>query len=962
MSILYKNGDGNIVSLIPDMNNIDDTTVSVSTTYSSSKIEQINAEYPIASTTTGINPTITDSADGLIQDVKVYGESRTSKNLFDKTAVTASSALDVNNGTIVSHSGWCVSDYIKVTSSSYTYSINTSSLSSNNITFCYYDETKSYISTTQIKYQSEPITVNTPNNASYIRFEVNMGYVDVAQFELGSEPTPYEPYFSGIHGIGEDGEVDVVTCGKNWLDIGNSFDDWWRFANNGTWFVEPYNTSISPWVTGNVDPETGTIVVSTYDDTGYGWAGREVKLRKNTTYKLNASASAGCWGITGFSSIGDNVAGEAIPISDSQFNTGNYEHIFFVFYPFQFNFVGMGIDLSNETDLTFEPYKSTTAEVTTGLPLYAVGSVKDELDEKRGVVIKRCGVIHTNEWILYLNETDIYYTQLTNVNTPRSNGIKANINIIIPETYTETAWSPLGSVSKTWALSADGKFGVYDTDFSAQNPPDFEVVYELAEPYEIPLTSAELSALRGLKTYSPITNVTVTDAPTSTVGYILNTDNGQAVAELENRIKSEIDEIKNENERSHFCYSYKIDMSDSNPATCVKPHFDPRYGCDNFNFTSAHMDYANDKFDYGSWEGFIRRIARPCMLKYDGTVDYYLDPDDYSKKITGEASDVADVNYQGNAMVELEKLYFKRYIYNGIQYCFIADRKLDKSFKCYAHHDKYDRELDYIYRACYDGMYDGTRLRSISGIDYHNLNALTAGYIMSNATRQEEMDFAKANNVSTEKGEGWNILHKSEWDYINDILVLIGMNTDTQATFGRGRDSGYVSTANTGIISTGTMDTKGLFWGENNGSAGVKVLGFENPWANIWKSCVGWMLISNQHYTKMTFGTEDGSTGTGFNTDGTGYLATGASISANGYISDWAENDNGFLPTAASGSASTYRCDYVWQNTATYFALVGGGSSNGLHCGAFFTSLNNGAGSRGWSLGAALSYKPLSAA
>ena len=498
---------------------------------------------------------------------------------------------------------------------------------------------------------------------------------------------------------------------------------------------------------------------------------------------------------------------------------------------------------------------------------------------------------------------------------------------------------------------------------------DDEVV-PLATPITTPLTAQEMTALAGLRTFAPTTHAQNNAGATMTVEAYAGTENGKAVNELENRIKSEIDEVKNE--KSHFCYSYKIDMNNSDPATCVKPHFDTRYGCDNFNFTSAHMDYANDKFDYGSWEGFIRRIARPCMLKYDGTVDYYLDPDDYAKKITGEASDVADVNYQGNAMVELEKLYFKRYTYNGIQYCFIADRKLDKSFKAYAHHDKYGKELDYIYRACYDGMYDGTRLRSISGIDYHNLNALTAGYIMSNATRQEEMNFAKANNVSTELGEGWNILHKSEWDYINDILVLISMSTDTQGTFGRGRDSGYVSTSDTGIISTGTMDTKGLFWGKNDGTAGVKVLGIENHWANLFKSCAGWFNDKGTQKVKYTYGTEDGSTSEDFNTDASGYISiTGAtptkgdsSTSGYGYITAWQYGEYGTIPyETISGASNKYLCDLLYfNNTATCFALVGGCSGNGLVCGAFCSHLGYGAGDRIWGIGAALSYQPLSAA
>ena len=269
-------------------------------------------------------------------------------------------------------------------------------------------------------------------------------------------------------------------------------------------------------------------------------------------------------------------------------------------------------------------------------------------------------------------------------------------------------------------------------------------------------------------------------------------------------------------------------------------------------------------------------------------------------------------------------------------------------------------------------MYDGTRLRSISGIDYHNLNALTVNKIMSNTTRAEEIAFAQANNVASEQGEGWYILHKSEWDYINDILFLIGMSTDVQTTFGRGRDSGYVSTSNPGIVSTGSMDNKGLFWGKNNGSVGVKVLGIENHWANLYKSMAGYINASGTQKIKQTYGTEDGSAVVGFNTDGTGYVAiTGAtptngdsSTSGGGYITAWKYNDYGLIPyeCTSSGSSSKYIPDYLYFNNGqTNFAFVGGASAYSLICG-LFVSLYSGAGYRDWDVGAALSYKPLSAA
>ena len=620
---------------------------------------------------------------------------------------------------------------------------------------------------------------------------------------------------------------------------------------------------------------------------------------------------------------------------------------------------------------------SSTATVTTGIPLYAVGDVKDELDEKRGVMIKRCEKV-------VLNGSEDENWEIDTGSTTDSFGnkrFKISITkyavIVAPERLSPmvcdslTVASPTGTYNGT-ALNAISIQGLSNwtniqlrisscntisdlRTYLASNP--VTVVYELAEPYEIPLTSAELSSLRDLRTYSPTTNVTVTDDPTVDIGYLLNTENGQAVTDIQKRLQGQIDEIKNAIKPR--VYAFYVDQNDSNPATCVHPYYNTKYGCDNLFYQSAYMDYTTDTFNYGSWKDFIYEFFKPCMLAYDGHVDYYLDPDDYSKKLDGGDSDISDMTYNGNVMVQIKKLYFKRWTANGKYYCIISDKKLDKSFKAYAHHDIKGNVLDYIYRAAYDGSYDGTRLRSISGIDYHNANALTMNKIMSNTTRQQEIDFAKANNDANEQGEGWNILHKSEWDLINDLLLLIGMSTNTQATFGNGNISSYVSVNDTGIIATGTMDKKGLFYGKNDNVSGVKVLGFEMPWGNIWKSCLGWILSANQHLVKMTPGNEDGSTATGYNLNGAGYVATGKSVTANGYISAFDGADTGFLPTAASGSATTYMCDYVWQNAAVFFALVGGGSSLGAPCGAFCASLHGSAADVSWGIGAALSYKPL---
>lgn len=71
---------------------------------------------------------------------------------------------------------------------------------------------------------------------------------------------------------------------------------------------------------------------------------------------------------------------------------------------------------------------------------------------------------------------------------------------------------------------------------------------------------------------------------------------------------------------------------------------------------NAQMD--NNKCDWGQLEK--RTIMpRPCMLKFDGKVDYYLNPDDYTLKEDGSPSDVSNTSYDGNAMMEFSPVFIK---------------------------------------------------------------------------------------------------------------------------------------------------------------------------------------------------------------------------------------------------------------------------------------------------------------
>ena len=408
-------------------------------------------------------------------------------------------------------------------------------------------------------------------------------------------------------------------------------------------------------------------------------------------------------------------------------------------------------------------------------------------------------------------------------------------------------------------------------------------------------------------------------------------------------------------------YAFKIAKGNSDPATCVTA-YESAYGCDNLGYTPAHMNFTDDEFDYGSWTTQEFFFPKPCMLAYDGTVDYYLDPDDYTKKEDGTASDVTSLAYSGNVMIEFPTIYFKRWEDSNYYYCVISDKQLDSDFHAYAHHDVNGDVLEHIYIAAYNGAYDGTRLRSISGIAYHNQNQLTINKIMSNTTRAQEIGFAQANNDANEQGEGWYIIHKAEWDMVNDLLILIGMNTNVQNTFGHGNNNSSQSLSNTGIITTGTCDGSGQFWGDDDNVHSIKVFGMENTWwGNMWTSLSGWCNVNGTQKVKMTYGQEDGSATDGYNTDGTNYISIPNSTpsgSTGGYISGYIKGENGLIPKTLSGSASTYLCDsFFFNNKSNCYALFGGSSGDGLSCGAFCSHTEVPPDGAYYHVGAVLVYK-----
>ena len=387
-----------------------------------------------------------------------------------------------------------------------------------------------------------------------------------------------------------------------------------------------------------------------------------------------------------------------------------------------------------------------------------------------------------------------------------------------------------------------------------------------------------------------------------------------------------------------YLYGYDLTVADSNPATRISYPSD----VENSSFAKAVMNFGSS-FSYGGWPSTPGQkfMPRPCMLKYDGTVAYYLNPNDLTKKVDGSASDVANINFAGNAMMEWPKIYVKRWESNGVYHFRCSDVKVDSEYECWSNYDKNNKEIPHFYTPIFFGSKDSSgRMRSISG----QAN-------MVNTTAQQEIDAAKLNGANI-----WYTEVVADRKLINDLLTMMFKSTNLQVTAGMG-----VCGASAAIVP-GTMNTKGMFWGSNDKTSGVKVFGMENWWGNIFRRIAGWMLVNNEHKVKLTRGTKDGTTVSDYNIDGSGYLATGAKLTTNGYISAMKTEKHGRYPITTSGSDTTFEADYAWYNSGTRYAFVGGNWNRDLICGPFCAHLSNTATLAHAGIGAALSCKPLAAA
>lgn len=449
--------------------------------------------------------------------------------------------------------------------------------------------------------------------------------------------------------------------------------------------------------------------------------------------------------------------------------------------------------------------------------------------------------------------------------------------------------------------------------------------------------SSEVSIIRSLSSGTKIGTITING--TSTDLYSTENTTYSAATNASNGLmtpadKAKLDSIKINTSgniiNSSGIFGFRIDEGDSNPNTRVEYLFDA------IHMVPVYMDFSQETFDYGDWEDvwFVKN-NKPLMMKYNGTVDYYLNPRDYTVKETGGTSDVANTAYGGNAMAQFPLVYVKRYQEGRYKYVLFSETKRDSDYKAYAHTDANGNIKSHFYWGLFSGSGNATQIRSLSG-----------------QTVSKSLNVEKMVQGATANGKGWYIHSWSQRELIKDMCILLGKSTDTQNIFGIGN---VRSATSDGTFKTGTIYNTGQFFGYNVSNKAMKVFHVENFWGNQWDRTAGFINNKGKIYVKMT------PEGTGYQiADVTGYTDTGITLTAgtDKWISAVNCSEFGMIPSMIKGSSTTYYCDGYWSGTGSlYYLMTSAAASAGASYGGAFTfHANNAPTGTGWNIGCGLSY------
>lgn len=336
--------------------------------------------------------------------------------------------------------------------------------------------------------------------------------------------------------------------------------------------------------------------------------------------------------------------------------------------------------------------------------------------------------------------------------------------------------------------------------------------------------------------------------------------------------------------------------------------------------------------DMKSWANHeILDFFKPCVIKPGKAApEYFLLKDNYTKKADGVSDSVLTGN-DGDVMIQVGQLYYKVYVASGGRIGLTISNGQDDGY--FAFNDVGGVDQKFRYRGAYEAFTQGGQLRSISGVTP-----------TVSQTRAVFRDQAKARGNEYSQND-YSLVFLWECMYI----LLYGSRA-SQSVLGAGR----TNSSNSACVQTGTMNARPFCWGDAGGVNGVKFLGVEHFYGDLWEWVDGITADGDNIYITR----DPAKYSDDHNGYETGPLSMSACTSGQYVTVVQGTKDAIFLPKATNGgSDATFFCDAMWKSTGIRVVRFGGSWNYAGRAGAFYWDLDSAASNATANLGSRLCRK-----
>lgn len=350
-------------------------------------------------------------------------------------------------------------------------------------------------------------------------------------------------------------------------------------------------------------------------------------------------------------------------------------------------------------------------------------------------------------------------------------------------------------------------------------------------------------------------------------------------------------------------------------------------------------------YSLGDWADFpLLKANKPYMVKSDGTPDYMLDENDYTKKEDGTDSDVSNADYDGGAFSWIMKIYKKEYMAGKDRHVLFRFEKAD-GFEPVGFIDPDNNELEGAWIPMFYGSIVDSKMRSLSGLQP-----------VYSKTTADERTAIQAFSARAHHFGGPLV------ETLIDLMILFAKTTNLQAFYGNGNMNGYdASLTPTNGVKQNAVVGGGQFYGTNDGKSLNKifhsiVLGSYQQWVrDPYELVVNGRVKVSKNYT--------------YDLTGAKYLDTGINV-PNGPrrweypLRYQTVPGYGAVPAIEfdGGSTSTGSCDGLYRNTSqetiTAVALRFGFCDRGLIAGPRARAWTDAAARANWNIVAAVLLQP----